>query len=61
MKRTDKRAAARSDAQRALQREHGEDGEHWTFPGVSTMAHSASAGGAGCQVKPEVVCGSGTC
>jgi hypothetical protein len=39
--------ATRSHAQRAVQREHGEDGEHRTFPGVSTMAHSAPAGGAG--------------
>jgi len=30
--------ATRSHAQRTLQREHGEDGEHWTFPGVSTVA-----------------------
>jgi hypothetical protein len=30
--------ATRSHAQRAFQREHGEDGEHRTFPGVSTMA-----------------------
>jgi hypothetical protein len=36
--------AARSQARRALQREHGEDGEHRTFPGVSTMAHFAPAG-----------------
>jgi hypothetical protein len=33
--------AARSHAQRALQREHGEDGEHRTFPGVSGLAHLA--------------------
>jgi transposase InsO family protein len=33
--------ATRSHAQRALPREHGEDGEHRTFPDASTMAHSA--------------------
>ncbi len=33
--------ATRSHAQRALAREHGEDGEHRTFPAVSTVAHSA--------------------
>ena len=32
--------ATRSHAQRALSREHGEDGEHRTFPEVSTVAHS---------------------
>ncbi len=30
--------ATRSHAQRALPREHGEDGEHRTFPVVSTAA-----------------------
>jgi transposase InsO family protein len=39
--------AARSHAQRLLRREHGEDGAHRTFPEVSTMAHSGSAGGPG--------------
>ena len=39
--------AARSHAQRPLRREHGEDGAHRTFPEVSTMAHSGSAGGPG--------------
>ena len=39
--------ATRSHAQRALQREHGEDGAHRTFPEVSAMAHSASTGGPG--------------
>jgi putative transposase len=39
--------ATRSHAQRQFRRAHGEDGEHRTFPGVSTMAHSASAGGPG--------------
>jgi putative transposase len=39
--------AARSHAQRPLRREHGEAGAHRTFPEVSTMAHSASAGGPG--------------
>jgi hypothetical protein len=39
--------ATRSHAQRALSREHGEDGEHWTFPEVSTVAHSAPVGGPG--------------
>jgi hypothetical protein len=39
--------ATRSHAQRVLPREHGEDGEHRTFPAVSTMAHSAPAGGPG--------------
>jgi uncharacterized membrane protein len=37
--------ATRSHAQRALSREHGEDGEHRTFPEVSTVAHSAPVGG----------------
>jgi transposase InsO family protein len=37
--------ATRSHAQRDRQREHGEDGEHRTFPEVSAMAHSTSAGG----------------
>ena len=41
--------ATRSHAQRPLRREHGEDGEHRTFPGVSTVAPSASAGGSGRQ------------
>ena len=39
--------ATRSHAQRALAREHGEDGEHRTFPAVSTVAHSAPVGGSG--------------
>jgi hypothetical protein len=39
--------ATRSHAQRALSREHGEDGEHRTFPEVSTVAHSAPVGGLG--------------
>ena len=39
--------ATRSHAQRALSREHGEDGEHQTFPAVSTVAQSALVGGAG--------------
>jgi hypothetical protein len=39
--------ATRSHAQRALSREHGEDGEHRTFPEVSTVAHSAPGGGSG--------------
>jgi putative transposase len=37
--------ATRSHAQRALSREHGEDGEHRTFSAVSTVAHSSSLGG----------------
>jgi hypothetical protein len=32
--------ATRSHAQRVFQREHGEDGEHRTFPEVSTAWHS---------------------
>ena len=32
--------ATRSHAQRAVAREHGEDGERRTFPEVSTVAHS---------------------
>jgi hypothetical protein len=39
--------ATRSHAQRAVAREHGEDGEHRTFPEVSTVAHSAPVGGRG--------------
>jgi hypothetical protein len=37
--------ATRSHAQSALAHEHGEDGEHRTFPAVSTVASSASVGG----------------
>jgi transposase InsO family protein len=37
--------AARSHAQSALAHEHGEDGEHRTFPVVSTVASSAPVGG----------------
>ncbi len=33
-----KRGATRTHAQRRLRREHGEDGEHWTLTGVSTLA-----------------------
>jgi putative transposase len=36
--------ATRSRAQRALAREHGEDGEHRTFSAVSTVASSAPVG-----------------
>jgi len=39
--------ATRSHAQRALSREHGEDGKHRTFPEVSTVAHSTPVGGSG--------------
>jgi hypothetical protein len=39
--------ATRSHAQRVLQREHGEAGEHRTFPGVSTMAHLVPVGRTG--------------
>jgi hypothetical protein len=39
--------ATRSHARRAFSREHGEDGEHRTFPEVSTVAHSAPVGGPG--------------
>jgi transposase InsO family protein len=42
-------AATRSHAQRPLRREHGEDGDHPTFPAVSTAAPSASARGSGHQ------------
>jgi putative transposase len=44
--------AARSHAQRPLRREHGEDGAHPTFPEVSTMARSGSAGGPGHRRAP---------
>jgi putative transposase len=37
--------ATRSHAQRALSREHGEDGEHRTFSAVSTVAHSSPVRG----------------
>ena len=37
--------ATRSHAQSAVAREHGEDGEHRTFPAVSTVASSAPVGG----------------
>ena len=37
--------ATRSHAQRALLREHGEDGEHRTFSEVSTGANSSAVGG----------------
>jgi putative transposase len=39
--------ASRSHAQRAFAREHGENGEHRTFPAVSTVAHTAPVGGSG--------------
>jgi putative transposase len=42
--------AARSHAQRA--REHGEDGEHRTFPEVSTVAHSTHTGEPGHRSPP---------
>ena len=48
--------ATRSHAQRGLAREHGEDGEHRTFPEASTMAHSAPVGGPGhrpCRHSPK--------
>ena len=50
-----KRAATRSHAQRApsLAREHGEDGEHCTFPAVSTMACSAPVGRSGLPHMPK--------
>jgi hypothetical protein len=44
---TGRSGATRSHAQRALSREHGEDGEHRTFPEVSTVAQSAPVGGPG--------------
>ena len=37
--------ATRSHAQSAAAREHGEDGEHRTFPAVSTVASSAAVDG----------------
>ena len=46
-----RRAATRNHAQRALAREHGEDGEHRTFSEVSTVAHSLRVGGPGHQHK----------
>ncbi len=42
---TGRSGATWSHAQRTLSREHGEDGEHLTFPEVSTVAHSAPVGG----------------
>src|SRR5450759_4238670 len=42
-----KSGATRSHAQPVVAREHGEDGEHRTFPAVSTVAHSAPVGGPG--------------
>jgi transposase InsO family protein len=41
--------AARSQAQRPLRREHGEDREHRTLPEASTVARSAKPGGSGAQ------------
>jgi putative transposase len=46
-----RRAATRNHAQRALAREHGEDGEHRTFSEVSTVAHSLRGGGPDHQHK----------
>jgi putative transposase len=46
-----RRAATRNHAQRAVAREHGEDGEHRTFSEVSTVAHSLRVGGPGHQHK----------
>ena len=51
--------AARSHAQRPLRREHGEDGEHRTLPGVSTVAHSGSARRPGHQTTPPSPMASG--
>ena len=51
--------AARSHAQRALQREHGEDGEHRTFPEASTAACSGSDGGPGHGTPPTPPAASG--
>jgi putative transposase len=42
-----KGGATRNHVQRAPARVHGEDGEHWTFPEVSTVARSAPVGGPG--------------
>ena len=42
--------ATRSHAQSASAHEHGEDGEHRTFPAVSTVASSAPVGG---SLNPE--------
>ena len=44
-----KRGATRTHAQPPLGGEHGEDGEHWTLTGVSTVAlapHARAAGSA---------------
>jgi putative transposase len=46
-----RRAAGRSHAQRGITREHGEAGEHRTFPAVSTMAGSRSVGGSHLDVQ----------
>ena len=44
-----RRGDTRSHAQRALAREHGEDGEHWTFSEASAVAHSMRVAGPGHQ------------
>ena len=45
----------RSGATRShAQREHGEAGEHRTFPEASTMAHSAPAGGPGHRPRGDI-------
>jgi putative transposase len=49
----ERRGATRSHAQRLLRREHGEDGEHRTFPEVSTVAYSGPAGELGQQGRPR--------
>ena len=45
--------ATRSHAQRVLTREHGEDGEHRTFPAVSTTAASAHLGQSPIAASPR--------
>jgi putative transposase len=48
-----RRAVTRSHAQRAMAREHGEDGEHRTFSDVSIVAHSMPVGEPGYRPIPD--------
>jgi hypothetical protein len=47
--------ATRSYAQRAVAREHGEDGEHRTFPEVSTVASPGRGSGANASIAKRDV------
>jgi putative transposase len=50
-----RRAGRRSHTQRGELREHGEAGEHRTFPAASTMARSNSVGGSHCSNQGQAI------